>query len=117
MSECKHLFDKWAISGLREQWGKLPGTVSQKQGLLMVDTIEDLHSKITALESRLSQQEERIEVLQKALRKITTVSQFGRDGGPIVTSEHYEGAWLDCVDIAVKALAKYGQSGDGEARS
>jgi hypothetical protein len=45
--------------------------------------------------------------LLEALEKITQVSQFGRDGGPIVMSEHYEAAWLDCSEIAEQALAKY----------
>lgn len=40
-----------------------------------------------------------------ALERITEVSQFGRDGGPVVQSEHYEGAWLDCVEIAKDALS------------
>lgn len=41
---------------------------------------------------------------REALEKITQVSQFGRDGGPIVSSEHYEACWLDCDEIAKEAL-------------
>lgn len=36
------MIDKHAVSGLREQWKVIPGTVSQAIGLEMVDTIETL---------------------------------------------------------------------------
>lgn len=50
-----------------------------------------------------------------ALERIAIVSQFGRDGGPIVSSEHYEGAWLDCTEIAKDTLAAFrAAKGEGE---
>lgn len=86
-------------------------------GFLKDKVIQEAHK----LESKLSEREKEVATLQErleqyqsiaannvrlreALEKILKVSQFGRDGGPIVTSEHYEGAWLDCVDIAEEAL-------------
>lgn len=44
--------------------------------------------------------------LVEALGNIRSVS-LNPDLGQIVGSEHYEGAWLECVGIAVDALAAY----------
>jgi hypothetical protein len=50
--------------------------------------------------------EAKLEIAREALRNVTQVSQFNRPGGVIVQSEHYEAAWLDCVDIAKDALSR-----------
>lgn len=58
-------------------------------------------------EQRQSVAESKAEKMAEALRKIPQVSQFGRENGPLVSSEHYEAAWLDCVEIAKEALAEF----------
>lgn len=45
-----------------------------------------------------------IERYRDALKAIKKVSQFGRGGNIITGSEYYEACWLDCVEIANKAL-------------
>jgi len=47
-----------------------------------------------------------IELQQEALEKIKKVSQFDREGGAIVMSEHYESAWLDCVEISQRTIKR-----------
>lgn len=45
------------------------------------------------------------EKLKLALNKICSVTQFDHPTSQIIGSEEYEGAWLDCVEIAKEALA------------
>jgi len=45
------------------------------------------------------------EKLKLALNKICSVTQFDHPISQIIGSEEYEGAWLDCVEIAKEALA------------
>jgi hypothetical protein len=80
------------------------------------DHEKDKHLSLVQLASKSSNgifwRNKEISALRLALQKITEVSQFGRDGGPIVMSEHYEAAWLDCVEIARKALTPSGLDTD-----
>lgn len=50
--------------------------------------------------------EEKIERYREALEKITQIGLRGRtkESIELVGSEHYEAAWLDCVDVAKSAL-------------
>lgn len=57
-----------------------------------------------------------VQRLRAALEKIANVSQFNRPGGPIVMSEHYEAAWLDCVETAKEAL-RGNEESKGERRA
>lgn len=48
--------------------------------------------------------------LSEALKKITRVSQFDHaKNNTIISSEEYEGAWLDCIEIAEEALTPKGK--------
>jgi hypothetical protein len=47
---------------------------------------------------------ERIKRIEAALKRITAVTQFDHPTSQIIGSEEYEGAWLDCVEIAKEAL-------------
>ena len=60
--------------------------------------------RVTMSQEVFAQLQARVEAYERALVKITEVSQFDRDGGAVVTSEHYEAAWLDCSEIAQEVL-------------
>jgi hypothetical protein len=55
--------------------------------------------------------EARCERYKVALEKIKSVTQFDHPTSQIISSEEYEGAWLDCIDIAEEALEAEGKGG------
>lgn len=67
--------------------------------------VKDMFNAFPAIAKTFLEQGEKLRITVEALQKITKVSQFGRDNGPIVTSEHYEACWLDCAEIAKQTLA------------
>jgi hypothetical protein len=67
-------------------------------------TYHDLERRCENLERKLNEATASLAKAREALEKISKVSQFDQPGGPIVMSEHYEGAWLDCLEIAKAAL-------------
>ena len=69
--------------------------------------IEDLKSKLKAKDLEIKR-------LRAALERIIDVSPqlFIKEHGQIVTSEHYEGCWLECSEIADKALRGEGGKAD-----
>lgn len=62
--------------------------------------------KINEKINSYDQLKETSERYRVALERIKKVSQFDHPKSQIIGSEEYEGAWLDCVEIANTALSE-----------
>lgn len=90
-------------------WKKIDQLEEENKNLKMQKmgfTQQEVMEKCRVLETKLT-------VAREALKKISKVTQFDHPQSQIISSEEYEGAWLDCLDIAQQALSRLNE-GKGE---
>lgn len=95
------------IEALKKELCKQTETIKRlEREAKNIPSIVTMMNRNAEMEGELSKKEGTIKALVEVLERISTVSQFNPRFGQIVDSEHYEGAWLECVGIAVEAMAK-----------
>lgn len=90
------------ISSLHSEVASLRNQVK-----LIAEEGGDPLDKWERVNEELHSEREWSEALVKALEQIRKVSQFDHAKSQIIGSEEYEGAWLDCVEIAREVLEKH----------
>lgn len=79
-----------------------------------IKALRTLHAEVSGRNVTLHcenlELKKKIEELVERLEKIS-ITGLDPNLGQIVGSEHYEKAWLDCVEVANETIAKHKQSG------